>query len=148
MDLGQGEQVAHQALEEASQKDPDYLRQGSILVEKFWGHAENDAFLLGGMDSGKAVCIATDARVPSNIDEKTLWNDTYKMSVLGHELVTLILSGYQLVRHPYDELGMVFLPGREKSLIHKNLGELLDRRKAINEAGFDELIKILKKAEE
>jgi hypothetical protein len=97
----------YEELKQIVQLKPDYLKEGSIIVEALWGIAENDAFTMAAIDSGNEVRIASKAKVPSLIAEKDLWSTDYGMSVLGHELVTLLSSGYKVVDHSYSDFGMV-----------------------------------------
>ena len=80
----------YEELKQIVQLKPDYLKEGSIIVEALWGIAENDAFTMAAIDSGNEVRIASKAKVPSLVAEKDLWSTDYGMSVLGHELVRIV----------------------------------------------------------
>jgi hypothetical protein len=129
----------YEKLRQLIQLKPDHLTQGSIMVEAFWGIAENEAFTMGAIDSGKEVHIASKANVPSLIAEKDLWSTDYGMSVLSHELITLLSSGCKVAHHSYSDLGLVVY--NEKGTKHKDMGELMTVKEEIKKGGFDKLIK-------
>lgn len=112
-------------------------------MERMWGLAENDAFIIGAIDSRKEIHIALKAKLPSLIDEEHLWSDEYGMSVLGHELVTLFCSEYEVAHDTPIDLGLVLHNRKQRK--HKDMGDLMVVKKQIQDV--DDLRKLLEDSE-
>jgi len=141
-----GEMTANEMLEAAVKQKQDHVKKGSILLEKFWGLAENEAFMMGALDANKEVHLATDAPLPWKIEPDQLWTEKFGMSVLSHELITTVLSGYRRVKDAHPDLGIVYYS--EKNSGHLDLGEIFEKKKEIADKGLEGVLKFLSKEEQ
>lgn len=130
-------------LEEMARNDPLFGGNGSVIMEKKWSLAMNDAVIIGAACGGKELHIAGGLQVPVfDLRDSELWNPVYKSpSILGRELVLAGLMKYKQFQHPYDQLGIVLHKQRQDEKL--DLEELFETLEGLQSG--EDLRRIYKK---